>query len=40
MRAYIMFWMSLIFSLIGPLTVELAALEHLKYPYRFTMSLR
>ena len=35
-----MFWMSLIFSLIGPLTVELAALEHLKYPYRFTMSLR
>ena len=28
------------FSQIGPLTVELAPLEHLKSPNRFTMALR
>ena len=34
------FWMGSIFSQVGPLTVELAALEHLKSPHIFIMTLR
>ena len=35
----IIFWISSIFSQIGSLTVELAALEHLKSLHRFILAL-